>query len=139
MIKGIPIVKCVKCGKTTIEDEFQINGCVCGSHESVTNDSFKRREYLKKFLDKGWVNCTGRFIKKGCVHYRNNSKYALVGDLMIDGEYVTNHTYIQNVNQLSYLMLNDIKPGDKISFNAKVCSYHHDTKFGMSEMIRLTI
>ena len=139
MIKGLQVVKCKTCGKTTLEEEFHIHGCTCGSHEGMDNAAYKRRDYLKGYVDNGWLKCQGKFIKRGCVHYRHQSKYALISDLMIDGEYITNHTYVQNVGQLSYNLLADVNPGDIIHFEAKVHGYHKDTKYGMSEMIRLEV
>ena len=99
VIKGLPIIKCTKCGKTTVEDEYHLTGCSsCGSRiDGIDFKSFRRRECLAELGD-GIHKFTGRFIKVGNLHYDTSRWYALIENLACGtSPFATNHIYIPHL------------------------------------------
>ena len=92
-IKGLPIIKCTKCGKTTVLDEYHLYGCSsCGSRDmGVDFKAFRRRECLSELGD-GVHHFTGKFVKVGNLHYNTSKWYALIENLGCGTtNFATNH------------------------------------------------
>lgn len=139
-LKGLPIIKCVKCGRTTLKDEYELSGCPsCHSTvDGVEFGKYRRRESLIA-LGEGVHVFTAKFKKVGNLHYNNRRYYAFVEDVKCGGEScVTNHTYIDNISPNTIEQLKLMKPGTRIEFKAHVNQYNKkDNKWGMSRMHHL--
>lgn len=134
-IKGLPIVKCVKCGKTTLRDEFEIHGCPkCGEHEAMDFQSYKRRDHLAEF--EGIRVLNGIYHKAGHLHYNKDRRYALISNITCgtNGPF-TNHAYIDNISPNSLEILKSLKPGTHIQFKARVHKYNkYSERWGFDRM-----
>jgi hypothetical protein len=136
-LKGLPIIKCTNCGKTTIVDEYELNGCPnCGSTTSgVDFGIYRRRENLGE-IGEGVHTFTGRFKKVGNLFYRNHMWYALIENVRCGpNNFLTNHTYVANISFNSVVMLKQVEPGTEIMFKARINNYDKRThKWGMDHM-----
>lgn len=136
-IKGLPVVKCIKCGKTSLKDEYEVNGCAgCASFDhGVDFGTYRRRESLIN-LGEGIHHFKGVFHKVGNLHYRNKYYYALIDHIVDeDGNKVTNHSYVADISPNSVSILKSMKPGTTIQFKAQINEYNKvDHKWGMSRM-----
>lgn len=130
----------MKCGKTTLTDEYELQGCpICSSMNSgIDNASYKRRDNFKEF--EGIQLFTGQLIKAGNLHYNRGRYYALVKNLSCGTPTTfTNHAYIDNVCKQSMEALKQITPGTTIQFKARVKKYNKRVnKWGFAEMTDIT-
>ena len=136
-IKGLPITKCKKCGKTSLQDEYETMGCPnCHSTtDGVDFGTYRRRESLAE-LGEGIHTFTAKFKKVGNLHYSNQHWYALVEDVKCEGEQcVTNHAYIDRVSCNSVSILKSTTHGSRIEFKAAINQYNkRDNKWGFTNM-----
>lgn len=135
-IKGLPIIKCIKCGKTIVLDEYHLYGCTCGSKDmGIDFKSYRRRECLSELGD-GFHDFVGKFIKVGNLHYNNTKWYALVENLACGTTpFATNHIYIPHLTPSTVDLLKATSPGTKITFKARVNNYDKQLhKWGLDQM-----
>jgi hypothetical protein len=136
-LKGLPVVKCLKCGKTSLKDQYEISGCPnCHTTEfAVDFGKYRRRESLID-LGPGFHRFIATFKKVGNVYYRNQSYYAHVEDVMTrDGQFITNHTYVAEISAGSIKVLKSTPINTPITFSARVHCYNRkENKWGMDKM-----
>lgn len=134
-LKGLPIIKCLNCGKTTLLDEYELNGCTCGSRDrGVDYRSYKVRAHLSEL--KGIQVFTGIYHKAGHLHYNKDRRYALISNITCGtDETFTNHAYIDNISPNSLEILKSLKPGTHIQFKARVHKYNkYSERWGFDRM-----
>lgn len=122
-------------------DEYELNGCICGSRDHGINyKSYKNREYLATF-DKGVQEFSGIYHKVGYLHYNHEKRYALITNITCGTpESFMNHTYVQNVTPKSMELLKSITPGTHIQFKANICQYNsHPARYGLINMHHITV
>ena len=137
----LPFIKCTKCGKTTLEDEYRLTGCqhchstTCG----VDLEAFNRRDSLQE-LEGGTTVFQGRYRKIGNLHYAQKKSYVLVENIKCGIEGITtNHAYITDVSPNTITLLRSLKPGTHIQFKANVHKYTDGSnKWGLDHMKHVT-
>lgn len=136
-LKGLPIIKCLKCGRTVLKDQYELSGCPSckTTNQSVDFGEYRRRESLSS-LSPGYHTFSGRFCKVGNLIYKNRYYYAHIEHITDEhGKYVSNHTYVPISSREVVNKLKETQAGSIIKFNARVNCYNHKAnKWGIDKM-----